>query len=281
MYFDADDRPRSSSICFLSITGTALGAVAGSTAAGATVAGTLAGGAALGSAGISALGASSAADTQSAATSQAAALQAQEFAKVRNDLQPYISSGATALPKLLGLTGTGEGGNPLTAPLTKPFNPTIADLEQTPGYKFTLDQGQKAVQNSYAAKGLGQSGAAQKGAVDYAEGLAGTTFQQQFQNYLQQNSQIYNMVGGIAGSGQNAAAGTGALALNNTGQINALNTAGANAAAAGQVASANALGGGLGTLGALAYNNSGMFGGSGGASPASYGFGQSYGTVDD
>lgn len=232
------------------------------------IGGAIAGAGALGGSVISSGASKDAAKTQADAASAAAALQAQEFQQVRNDLQPYISAGATSLPKLLDLTGTGTGGNPLTAPLTKPFNPTMTDLENTPGYKFVLDQGLKSTQNSYAAKGLGQSGAAQKGATDYAEGLAGTTYQQQFQNYLNQNSQIYNMVGGIAGSGQNAAAGTGALALNNTAQINALNTAGANASAAGQVASANALGGGLGSLGAIAYNtlnnNPGMFGGGGG-----------------
>lgn len=261
MYFDHEGKFRSGNICFLSITGTALGAAAGSAAAGATVGATIAGGAALGGAGISAIGATSAAGTQSKAATNAAQLQANEFSQVRNDLQPYISAGASALPQLENLTGTNPGGNPLTAPLTAPFNPTITQLEQTPGYKFTLDQGLKSTQNSYAAEGLGQSGAAMKGAADYAEGLAGTTFQQQFQNYLNQNSQIYNMVGGIAGSGQNAAAGTGALALNNTAQINALNTAGANASAAGTVAATNAAGNALTSIGALA-NNSGMFGNS-------------------
>lgn len=223
----------------------------------------IAGAATIGSGLISSSGAKSAADTQSAATTAAAQLQAGEFQQVRNDLQPYIQAGATSLPTLEALTGTGAGGNPLTAPLTAPFQPTIAQLEQTPGYQFTLSQGLKSVQNSYAAQGLGQSGAAEKGAVDYAEGLAGTTYQQQFQNYLNQNSQIYNMVGGLTGSGQNAAAGTGALALNSTAQINALNTAGANAQAAGTVASSNAFGNALGGLGALAYNNSGMFSGTG------------------
>lgn len=232
----------------------------------AVIGGGIAAAGALGSGIIGSSSAQSAADTQSAATTAAAQLQAGEFQQVRNDLQPYISAGATALPELESLTGTNAGGNPLTAPLTAKFNPTMADLAATPGYQFTLDQGLKSTQNGYAAQGLGQSGAAQKGATDYAEGLASTTYQQQFQNYLNQNSQIYNMVGGISGSGQNAAAGTGALALNNTAQINALNVSGANAQAAGQVASGNAIGNSLNQLGALAYNNSGMFGGSSGSS---------------
>lgn len=211
-------------------------------------------------AGASIYGSSTAAGTQADAASKAAQQQSDEFGIVRNDLQPYINAGATALPELESLTGTNPGGNPLTAPLTAKFNPTMADLEATPGYQFTLGQGLKSVQNSYAAQGLGQSGAAEKGAADYAEGLASTTYQQQFQNYLNQNSQIYNMVGGISGSGQNAAAGTGALALNNTAQVNALNIGAANATAAGTIANANAFGNATNSLSAMAYNNPGMFG---------------------
>lgn len=222
----------------------------------------------IGGALISSSGAQGAAQTQANAANAAAALQYNEFQQTENNLNPYVTAGASALPELQALTGTNAGGNPLTAPLTAKFNPTMAQLEATPGYQFTLQQGLESTQNSYAAEGLGQSGAALKGAADYAEGLASTTYQQQFQNYLNQNQQIYNMVAGISGSGQNAAAGLGSLSLNNTSAINSLNTAGANASAAGQVASANAFGNAFNTLGALGYQNAGMFsnalGGSGG-----------------
>lgn len=236
----------------------------------ALIGGGLAAAGAVGGAVISSSGAKSAAKTQADATTAAAQLQDQQFQQVRNSLQPYMDAGAQALPELEDLTGTNAGGNPLTAPLTALFNPTIAQLEQTPGYQFTLNQGLKSTQNSYASQGLASSGAAQKGATDYAEGLAGTTYQQQFQNYLNQNSQIYNMVAGISGSGQNAAAGTGALQLNSTAQVNALNTAGANAQAAGTVASSNALGNGLTSAAALLQNDTGLFGSSNALTPPAY-----------
>lgn len=86
--------------------------------------------------------------------------------------------------------------------LAQTFNPTMAQLEQTPGYQFTLDQGLKATQNSYAAQGLGTSGAAMKGADQYATGLASTTYNQQLQNYLTQNAQQYNML--LSGQSQGA-----------------------------------------------------------------------------
>lgn len=154
------------------------------------------------------------------------------------------------------------------APLTARFNPTMKQLEATPGYKFTLQQGLESAQNGFAAQGLGQSGAAMKGGINYAEGLASTTYQQQFQNYLGQNQQIYNMLGGVSSQGENAAATAGSQALGFQSQANSLGLAGAGATASGIIGSAGAIAGGLNALGSsgsnaatlLALNNAGMFG---------------------
>lgn len=188
------------------------------------------------------------------------------FDQIQQNLQPYMQagqSGLTALAQGLGLA-PGDGPAGANGSLTAKFQPTMAQLQQTPGYEFTLGQGQESTQNSYAAQGLGTSGAAMKGATQYAEGLASTTYQQQFQNYLTQNQQIYNMLGGISGNGQNAASGLGSLGLNATGQINQAIMSGGNANAAGIVGSANALSGGLNSIGSsgLLYglNAAGMFG---------------------
>jgi hypothetical protein len=164
------------------------------------------------------------------------------FNQTQSNLYPFLYTGTLAEGDLAQQLGLGNGGN---GPLTEKFQPTEQQLEQTPGYQFTLDQGLKATQNSYAAQGLGSSGAALKGAAQYATGLADNTFQQQFQNYLTQNQQIYNMLGGVAGSGQNAGAGLGSLGLNASGQENAATTAGAAASAAGLVGSTNASNAGL------------------------------------
>lgn len=144
-------------------------------------------------------------------------------------LSPYISAGQPALGWYNYLTGAGTsptgtvastvtgpngqptainaGGttsyNPLTAPLTAPF--TAATLASTPGYQFTLGQGLKSTQNSYAAQGLGSSGAAEKGAASYATGLAQNTYNQQLTNYLTQNQQIANMLLSSGTLGENAA----------------------------------------------------------------------------
>lgn len=171
-----------------------------------------------------------------------------------------------------GASGPGASpGQVAFAPSVSPvWNPTMAGLEATPGYQFVRDQGLRATQNSFAAQGLGSSGPALAGAAQFASGLASTTYNQQFQNWLtelqneynmytqnvnqqygiwqgqnalglQQNQQIYNMLGGLAGSGQNAAAGLGSAGLSAAStSANLLGAAGASTAA-GIIGSNNAL----------------------------------------
>jgi hypothetical protein len=96
--------------------------------------------------------------------------------------------------------------------LIAPINMDQATLEQTPGYKFNLAQGLKATQNSVGARGLGISGASEKGAASYATGLASSTYQQQFQNALANKQMTYQSLFGPASLGESAAAGVGSLA---------------------------------------------------------------------
>lgn len=200
---------------------------------------------ALGSAAAGAVSANSAANQQQNAADKAVDFQKDVFQKIQNNLAPYINAGGPAMGSLQLLTGTNPGGNPLMSPLTQPFTPTMESLEQTPGYQFTKQQGLQGVQNSYAAQGLGTSGAALKGAAQYSTGLAANTYQQQFQNYLQGQQQIYNMISGVAGTGASAAAGLAPQATQIAGNVgNALIGAG-NAGAAGTIGVGNAITGGL------------------------------------
>lgn len=226
--------------------------------------------------------AKSAAETQANAANEATALQEKEFNTIQSNYQPYLAAGSNALTQLQGLTGTNTGGNPMTASLTKSFDPTMASLAATPGYQFTLQQGEEAAQNGFAAQGLGSSGAAIKGAANYAEGLAGTTYQQQFQNYWTQNQAIYNELSGIAGVGENAAAGSGNTGAQVASNIGSTLQASGAASAAGTVGSANAITGALGSIGSTAQNTAllytlngnGLFG-----SPASSGAGSTNGAL--
>lgn len=167
--------------------------------------------------------------------------------------------------------GPASGGNPLGA---TPFDPQ-SFLEKTPGYQFVKNQGLQATQNSYASHGLSESGAALKGAANYAEGLAGTTYEQRLQDYFQMLS-----------GGQNAAAGLGQFGTQ--AGLNMGNTAmsGAAATAGGTIGAANAVTGGItGIANAQVMNKvlggSGMFapttGGGGPMSPQGFSATDTYG----
>jgi hypothetical protein len=180
-------------------------------------------------------------------------------------------SAATPTPSMPQPTGTGATptpGNALAAyglsGLT--FQPTQAQLEQTPGYQFDLSQGLNGVANSNAAQGRGISGAAIKGAAGYATGLANNTLTTQ-QGIFQQNlGNVINPLEWAANLGQNSAATTGQQGIAAVGNANNALIGGANASAAGTVGSANALSSGLSGLGNSATNylllNNALSGGS-------------------
>lgn len=237
--------------------------------------------------------AQNAAQIQSNAAMMAAQLQFKEFGDIRRELAPFMQFGREALGPLGNMLGFGgrEGGwreSPLLAPLPA-WHPTMSFLEKTPGYKFALTQGLQATQNAYAAQGLGQSGSALKGAAQYAQGLASTTYEQQFQNYLAQNAQtlqqrgqVFGMLQNVLGGGQNAAAQLGGFQQNMASNVGNLLTSSAAAQAAGVVGSTNAItnalggitGAGANTALLLALNNAGIFGSQGqipGASGGSVG----------
>jgi hypothetical protein len=186
-----------------------------------------------------------------------------------------VNAGQTPTATSAPVASSGSASNPLAAyglsGLT--FQPTQAQLEQTPGYQFDLAQGLQGVANSNAAQGRGISGAALKGAASYATGLANNTLTTQ-QGIFQQNlGNVINPLEWMANLGQNSAATTGQQGIAAVGNANNALIGGANASAAGQVGAANALAGGLSSLGGaptnyLLYNqllnNSGGYQDSGG-----------------
>lgn len=238
----------------------------------------------------------SAASTQANAARDAAAMQMEQYRWTRADLEPWRVAGRQAISPLFTYAGLHDGWDFTQSPLLRqpaqfnntynptgdyspnqlftPFNPD--DLESTPGYQFIRNQGLKATQGGYAARGLGRSGAAVQGAADYASNLASTTYNDQLKNYLTQfqmgqdagvqnfstllagrsgnlqnlmanyntglqgdlagRNQLYNTLMGISGMGQNAATQTGQF-----GQA-AAQTAGNNLVAAGQASAAGTIG---------------------------------------
>lgn len=186
-------------------------------------------GGALVSAAATTYGANKASQAQQSAAQMAANTQMQMYQQTRKDLAPYRAAGAADLATL-------QSELPF---LTSPIKMDEATLEQTPGYQFTLAQGLKAVQNSAAARGLGVSGAAQKGAAAYATGLADNTYQTQFNLENINRSNAYNRLINLVNMGQSAAGQTANASLATGQGVGSAEIAGGNAAAAGY----NAFGG--------------------------------------
>lgn len=158
----------------------------------------------------------------------AAGLEQQQQVANTNNLNPYIQAGqsdvgplASQYQNTAGALGTAYNN----AQSAIPMNMTQSQLEQTPGYQFTLNQGLAATQNSNAAHGLGVSSNALNGAANYATGLANNTYmnqfnmaQQQYQDYANQytnqlagQNAIYNQLYGPSALGASSASSLGTL----------------------------------------------------------------------
>jgi hypothetical protein len=197
--------------------------------------------------------AQTASNTQLQAAQLANQTQLGMFNKLQGNLAPYMGAGTNANAAIASELPS------LTAPLA-PISMNETALQQTPGYQFNLTQGLKSTQSAAAARGLGISGAALKGAASYATGLADSTYQNQFNNaqtnWQNQNTNrtfALNALTGQQSLGENAAAGVGnagiatgnSIAANTVGAANSVasNTIGAgNAAGAANIASGNAVG---------------------------------------
>jgi hypothetical protein len=186
------------------------------------------------------------ANKAASSSDKAAQIAQQQYQTTRGDLSPYNQAGQAVLPQLNALATSGPtGGGPDYVSMAYnnylPGNMTQAQLEATPGYQFTQQQGLKAVQSNAAARGLGVSGAALKGAAAFATGLADNTYKDQFNIQQQRFSDVanlsplqqaqltgqYNRLSGLASIGEGAAAQTG------TAGVYAANTAAGQTSAAG------------------------------------------------
>lgn len=266
---------------------------------------------ALGGAAISASAANSAASKESKAAKQASQvqLQAQQsaddtelqmFDQTQANEAPYLAAGNNALAALTAGVGTPGSPGALNAPYSAPYAP---NYQESPGYQFQFNQGEKALLNAKSATGGVNSGNTLKALTSYGQGVANQDYQQyltnynsqywnQYNAYVNQQNQQAGQLQSLAGAGQNAAASLGGFAQstgNNIANIgvNTANsvanniTGAANAGAAATVATGNTIGNSLNSLGSnyLLYNalsNGGLFGGSG---SGGVNYGADYGNV--
>ncbi len=191
-------------------------------------------------AGATMYGANKAADAQTAGADKASQIAQQQYQQTRSDLSPFRDIGGVAAGELTGRLSD----------LTSPISVNPQDFLNSDMYKFLDTQGQRAVTNSSAARGLGTSGAALKGAAAFSSGLNAQQWQQNFNNQVTNQTNTYNRLKGLVDTGQNAAAQTGAAGTN------AANTS-ANAA----IGAGNAQGGAAVATGNAISNMAGNIGG--------------------
>src|SRR5258708_11871038 len=132
--------------------GTGIAIAAGVGAAGSIGSGLIGANAAGNAADTQANAAMHAADLQKQEADAALAFQKQEWQTQQENMAPWLSAGKGALGNLTALMSKpGEG---LLTPWTEQFTaPTDVTEQNDPGYKFRLQQGEGALENSAAANG--------------------------------------------------------------------------------------------------------------------------------
>ena len=187
----------------------------------------------VGTAVVGGVAANSAANAQESAANAASNTQLEMQRIAREDQAPWLKAGEGGLNELAGMLGI-------------PGYKVSTDWRKDPGYEFQRDEGQKALDRSFAARGNLLSGAALKAASRYNQDYASGAYNQRL-----------NRLASIAGVGQTAAGANSANAMQ-TGRDVAENQIGAgNARASGYMGMSNALTGAVGT-GVSLYQGSQM-----------------------
>jgi hypothetical protein len=166
------------------------------------------------------------------ATDQNIALQQQVREENKGILSPYVQTGNQATGALNSLLYGNDNGASLSA------------LQASPGYQFRMDQGSRALNTGWAARGMLNSGAAQKAALKYGQDYASNEYGNRFNQLAQQQ--------GVGLSAGNALAGVGTNFANSaSNQNNSLATVQANAALASGQSTANVYGTAANALGQI------------------------------
>ena len=209
-----------------------------------------------GSAVLGAFSSNKAANTQANAADSATNLQREIWQTQQAQQKPFYDAGVTAENKMLDLLGlsdnTGAAGY---GSLNKTFS--YSDMTADPGYAFRLQQGLKSMNQTAAARGGLISGSALKAGQQFGQDMGSQEYQNAFNRYQVNRSNILNPLQSLTGAGQTSANTLGSQA-GTYGQTSAgLTTSAANARASGYMGGANAVSGGVGQY--VNYMNSQNF----------------------
>lgn len=172
-----------------------------------------------------------AANTQAGAAREASGVQKYVFDTTNAQQEPWRQAGKQAL---------GQMANP---DFQRDF--TMNDFQADPGYAFRMQEGQKALERSAAARGGLMSGGTMKALTQYGQDAASQEYQNAYNRFNNDRNTRYNRLASLAGIGQTANAQVGAAGQNYGNQVGQNLMGAANAQAAGQVSTANGYGNAL------------------------------------
>lgn len=190
-----------------------------------------------------------AAALQATATNNATNAQMSMYNNTRSDLAPFVGGGANAFSQLSSFLGPSGPMSTLLGLSPQGSAGALSALRSTPGYQFAFDQGLQGIDRSAASRGLLLSGGQLKDATNYGQGMA----DQLYGTTLSQLGNYAGLLGGVANTGESAAATTGqagtatgsgiaqSLLTGANGQANSITNAG-TAQASGIAGAANNFG---------------------------------------
>jgi hypothetical protein len=187
-----------------------------------------------------------AANMQAAAADRAMQQEREMYDISRGDLAPYRELGYTAL-------GDIENRIPF---FTSQFGDEQLRQYLDPSMDFRRRLGEQTTARMLNVGGGAISGNTLRGLEEFGQNLASTEYGNAFNRFQNERTNIYNTLANIAGMGQQSV-NTGVQAGQNfAGQQTGLLTGQAAAQAAGQVGAANAISGGIGNVGNMAFLSS-------------------------
>lgn len=145
------------------------------------------------------------------AAKKAAKLQYAQYQQTRADLAPWTQVGGKTQYTLADLMGI-ESGQPRTAEfgaLARGYK--TEDYQADPGYAFRLSEGQKALERGAAARSGLLGGAQGKALTRYGQEMGSNEYQRAYDRWQQEQANKFNRLQWLSGTGQSAAAQTGAF----------------------------------------------------------------------
>lgn len=134
-------------------------------------------------------------------------LQKQMYEEGKQRTQPFYDAGLSGLGTLLNRLGldNNPGTGDTFGSLLRPFNSDL--FQKDPGYQFRLDQGQQGLERALASKGkfASMNPEAAKALTQYNQDYATGEYNNAYNRYNTDQTNIFNRLASLMGTGQTAA----------------------------------------------------------------------------